>query len=147
MAMNTAHHRMSDYQRIKITRPPEMYWQQRKHRLSPAMAARRHDASRQWLKEQLGLGDTENMVVVTHHAPHPRSIPLEFEGHPRSPCYASDLEALMGKASTWIHGHIHASLDYQVRGTRIVTNPRGYRRRGGGTQNSEFRVDFCVDVG
>ena len=50
MAMNTAHHRMSDYQRIKITRPPEMYWQQRKHRLSPAMAARRHDASRQWLK-------------------------------------------------------------------------------------------------
>ena len=35
------------------------------------------------------------MVVVTHHAPHPRSIPLEFEGHPRSPCYASDLEALI----------------------------------------------------
>lgn len=92
------------------------------------MAARRHDASRQWLKEQLGLGDTENTVVVTHHAPHPRSIPLEFEGHPLSPCYSRDLGALMGKASTWIHGHIHNSLDYQVRGTRIVTNPRGYRR-------------------
>jgi len=147
IAMNTARHRMSDYQRIKITRPPEMYWQERKHRLVPAMAGRRHDSSRLWLEEQLGLGDPENTVVVTHHAPHPRSIPQEFEGHPLSPCYASDLEALMGKAGTWIHGHIHESLDYQVWGTRIVTNPRGYRLRGGGMQNPEFRADFCVDVG
>ncbi len=53
----------------------------------------------------------------------------------------------MGKAGTWIHGHIHESLDYQVWGTRIVTNPRGYRLRGGGMQNPEFRADFCVDVG
>ncbi|WP_162262257.1 metallophosphoesterase [Acidovorax sp. Root219] len=147
IAMNTARHRMSDYQRIKITRPPEMYWQERKHRLVPATAGRRHDSSRLWLEEQLGLGDPENTVVVTHHAPHPRSIPQEFEGHPLSPCYASDLEALMGKAGTWIHGHIHESLDYQVWGTRIVTNPRGYRLRGGGMQNPEFRADFCVDVG
>ena len=147
MAMNTARHRMSDYPRIKITRPPEMYWHERKHRLVPAMAGRRHDASRQWLQEQLGLGDAKNTVVVTHHAPHPRSIPEEFEGHPLSPCYASNLEALMGTAGTWIHGHIHDSVDYQVRGTRIVTNPRGYKLVGGGMQNPEFRVDFCVDVG
>ncbi|MFN9475427.1 metallophosphoesterase [Acidovorax sp.] len=145
MAMNTARHRMSDYQRIKITRPLEMYWQH-KHRLIPAMAGRRHEASRQWLDEQLGMGDPENTVVVTHHAPHAQSIPEEFQGHPLSPCYASDLDALMGKAGTWIHGHIHESLDYQVRGTRIVTNPRGYRLRGGGMQNPEFRADFCVDA-
>lgn len=146
LAMNTARQRMSDYQRIKITRPQETYRQERKHRLVPAMAGRRHAASRQWLEEQLGLGDPENTVVVTHHAPHARSIPDEFEGHPLSPCYASDLEVLMGKASTWIHGHIHDSLDYEVRGTRIVTNPRGYKLVGGDMQNPEFRVDFCVDV-
>jgi Icc-related predicted phosphoesterase len=92
------------------------------------------------------MGDPENTVVVTHHAPHAQSIPEEFQGHPLSPCYASDLDALMGKAGTWIHGHIHESLDYQVRGTRIVTNPRGYRLRGGGMQNPEFRADFCVDA-
>jgi predicted phosphodiesterase len=145
-AMNTARYRMSDYHRIHITRPPEMYWQERKNHLFPAMTGRRHDASRQWLEEQLGLGDPENTVVVTHHAPHARSIPKEFEGHPLSPCYASDLEALMGKAGTWIHGHIHDSLDYEVWGTRIVTNPRGYKLARGGMQNPEFRVDFCVDV-
>jgi len=120
-AMNTARQRMNDYKRIKISPLPEMYWQ-RKHRLFPAMAARRHQESRQWLEEQLGQGDPQNTVVVTHHAPHPRSIPEDFAGHTLSPCYASDLEALMGRSSTWIHGHIHDSVDYQVSG---VLQPQG----------------------
>ena len=29
-----------------------------------------------------------------------------------------------------------------MRGTRIVTNPRGYKLVGGGMQNPEFRVDL-----
>jgi len=120
-AMNTARQRMNDYKRIKISPLPEMYWQ-RKHRLFPAMAARRHEASRQWLEEQLAQGEPERTVVVTHHAPHPRSIPEDFAGHTLSPCYASDLEALMGRSSTWIHGHIHDSVDYQVSG---VLQPQG----------------------
>jgi predicted phosphodiesterase len=144
-AMSAARQRMNDYKRIKISPQPEMYWQ-RKHRLFPAMAARRHQESRQWLEELLGQGDPQNTVVVTHHAPHLRSIPEDFAGHPLSPCYASDLDALMGRASTWIHGHIHDSVDYRVRGTRIVSNPRGYKLRGGDMQNLEFRVDFSMDV-
>lgn len=145
MAMDTARHRMSDYKRIGVTLPPETHCQHQQ-RLAPAVAGRRHVANRRWLEEQLRLGDPENTVVVTHHAPHAQSIPAKFAEHPLSPCYASDLEALMGKAGTWIHGHIHESLDYQVRGTRIVTNPRGYGRLGGRMRNAQFRVDFCVDV-
>lgn len=145
-AMSTARQRMNDYKRIKISPQPEMYWQ-RKHRLFPAMAARRHQESRLWLEEQLSQCDPQNTVVVTHHAPHLRSIPEDFAGHPLSPCYASDLDALMGRASTWIHGHIHDSVDYRVRGTRIVSNPRGYKLGGGGMENLEFRGDFSLDVG
>ena len=26
----------------------------------------------------------------------------------------------------WVHGHMHNSLDYVERGTRVVCNPRGY---------------------
>lgn len=52
----------------------------------------------------------------------------------------------MGRASTWIHGHIHDSVDYQVRGTRVASNPRGYKLGGGGMENLEFREDFRVDV-
>ncbi len=64
-----------------------------------------------------------------------------------APGYASDLDALMGRASTWIHGHIHDSVDYRVRGTRIVSNPRGYKLGGGGMENLEFRTDFFVKMG
>jgi predicted phosphodiesterase len=144
-AMSTARQHMNDYKRIKISPQPELYWQ-RKHRLFPAMAARRHQVSRQWLEGQLSHGDPRNTVVVTHHAPHPQSIPDDYTGHPLSPCYVSDLEALMGRASTWIHGHIHDSVNYLVRGTRVVSNPRGYKLRRGGMENTEFKEDFSVDV-
>ena len=32
----------------------------------------------------------------------------------------------MGRAALWIHGHTHTAFDYDVRGTRVVCNPRGY---------------------
>jgi hypothetical protein len=85
-AMSTARQRMNDYKRIKISPPPELYWQ-RKHRLFPAMAARRHHESRQWLEEQLSPGDPQNTVVVTHHAPLPKSIPEETSR--RTHCHLS----------------------------------------------------------
>jgi hypothetical protein len=43
-----------------------------------------------------------------------------------SPVFVSDLEALLGPARLWIHGHTHDSFDYRVADTRIACNPRGY---------------------
>jgi len=145
-AMIAARQGMNDYTRIKIDSPRELYWQ-RKHRLFPAMAARRHADSKRWLEEQLSQGEPQRTVVVTHHAPHPQSIPPEFAGHKLSPCYASDLEDLMGRARLWIHGHIHESVDYDLSGTRVVSNPRGYKlKNNGGMQNQAFHADFKIDV-
>ncbi len=145
-AMSAARQGMNDYQRIKISPHREMYWQ-RRHRLFPALVARRHEVSRNWLEEQLSQGSPQRTVVVTHHAPHPKSIPPEHMGHGLSPSYASDLEPLMGKARMWIHGHIHESADYEVRGTRILSNPRGYVvTKKGEMQNPVFRTDFHVSI-
>lgn len=52
----------------------------------------------------------------------------------------------MGRASTWIHMHIHDCVDYQVRGTRVVSNPRGYKLGGGGMENLGFREDFSMTL-
>lgn len=53
----------------------------------------------------------------------------------------------MGKAELWIHGHIHESVDYEVNGTRLVSNPRGYKHKNnGGMQNQAFQGDFKIDV-
>ena len=66
-------------------------------------------------------------MVVTHHAPSPRSIAPRFSGDTLNPAFASDLTDLMGSGvQLWVHGHMHQSHDYIERGTRVICNPRGY---------------------
>jgi hypothetical protein len=76
-----------------------------------------------------------------------RSVPEGLRQDPLTPAYASDLEPLFGKADLWCHGHIHASVDYTVGGTRVVSNPRGYpdegRLEGGG---AEFDAGFVIEI-
>lgn len=139
--MDRAARGMNDYR--KITKDHEEPWMDdgppgrtrkpRQSPLEPVDTAHEHELSVTWLREQLDDGSPSipptpftRTVVVTHHAPHARSVPPEHEGHELSPSYASDLTSLMGKPDLWIHGHIHIAVDYLVNGTRVVCNPRGY---------------------
>jgi len=65
-------------------------------------------------------------VVVTHHAPSMRSIHEMHADNPWSDCYATDIESVMTGADVWIHGHTHNNFEYQIDGTHIICNPRGY---------------------
>ena len=146
IAMRVAKSSMNDYHYIKISRTPEFYWVHSKH-LIPALTERRHRGSVEWLEEKLGKGgEPAKTVVVTHHAPHPNSIPARFATDLLSTSYASDLTRLMGKAGLWIHGHMHASSDYVVNGTRILCNPMGYPHRNGGMENAGFNPGLVVEV-
>ena len=99
-------------------------------RLHPNDTIRRHEQSRAWLTSSLATPFEGKTVVVTHHAPSPRSIEPKFSSDPMSPAYASDLESLMGPSvQLWVHGHMHVGFDYDVNGTRILCNPRGYSPR------------------
>jgi hypothetical protein len=82
-------------------------------------------------------------VVVTHHAPHPRSISDRFKFHPLNPAFASDLSWLIERYAPdiWIHGHTHSSFDYFVGPTRIVCNPHG-----GAYQNPQFKWRKVIEV-
>jgi Icc-related predicted phosphoesterase len=86
-------------------------------------------------------------VVVTHHAPSRSSIHPRFAGSLLNACFVSDLEALADgdKVRLWVHGHTHDSFDYQLNGTRVVCNPRGYARDGV-NENARFDPDFCVEI-
>ena len=86
-------------------------------------------------------------VVVTHHAPSPKSIHARFAGSPLNACFVSDAEHLPGaeRVSWWIHGHTHDSFDYDLHGTRVVCNPRGYAKAGV-NENPRFDPDLCIDV-
>lgn len=93
---------------------------------STAAALRMHEASRDWLAARLEESFDGPTVVVTHHSPHPNSVHPRFAGSPLNAAFVSDLSPLMGKAKLWIHGHVHDSFDYELAGTRVIANPRGY---------------------
>lgn len=136
---------MNDYKWIRITVTPELYSLHSK-KLVPELAIRRHQDSVEWLEQELNKGEPDKTVVVTHHAPHPRSIPEDLATDPVSAAYASDLSRLMGRATLWIHGHIHSSSDYVVDNTRVVCNPRGYGHWSGSFENTQFNSALVIEV-
>lgn len=144
-AFAEARARMNDYRQIKISRSAELYWVKSKH-LIPDLTSRRHRSSLEWLDSQLDGADPQNTVIISHHAPHLNSIPPEYKEDILSCCYASDLSSYMGKAKFWIHGHVHDSVDYELHGTRVISNPRGYKLRSGKNQNLSFEKRYLVDV-
>ena len=92
-----------------------------------------HQKQRKWLDETLAQSFGGRTVVVTHHAPSAQSVKVIWRCHEenyRAAAYASDLRDMMGAhVDLWIHGHVHASLEYVERGTRVVCNGRGDGRR------------------
>lgn len=87
------------------------------------------------------------LLLLSDHGPSARSIVPEYEGNDLNPCFVSDLPiTFFERPALWIHGHVHSSVDYRNGGTRVVTNPRGYRRRSGAFGNGAFRHDLVIEV-
>jgi Icc-related predicted phosphoesterase len=84
--------------------------------------------------------ETENCIVVTHHAPSFLSVPEQYKTDDElNGAYYSNLDnfILNSKIKYWFHGHMHTSCNYRIGGTKIVCNPKGY-----GDQNSEFNNEL-----
>jgi predicted phosphohydrolase len=134
-AMQAARQRMTDFSII----------QNHGQRFTPEDAIRLHTTSRDWLAAMLTESFDGRTVVVTHHAPSSQSV------HPRhardllTPAFASNLENLMEgeRAALWVHGHMHDTFDYEIYGTRVVCNPRGYAPNA---LNADFRADLVVEI-
>lgn len=108
----------------------------------------RHWIDRAWLLRQLTAPFDGATVVVTHHAPCAQSVASLYESDWLSPAFVSDLPAdeFFAGADLWIHGHTHVAMDYVRKKTRVVSNPRGYRQRGGSFENSTFNPALVIDV-
>lgn len=104
---------------------------------SPAHSIELHEKSLAWLKAKLDEPFDGKTVVVTHHLPSKQSVVERFKDSLLSACFASELGYLFGKMDLWVHGHTHDNLDYEVNGTRVICNPRGYV-----TYNCQENFDF-----
>ncbi|AWN42579.1 metallophosphoesterase [Methylobacterium durans] len=78
-----------------------------------------------------GVGAGDRAVVLTHHAPSPRSLAPDWSGWLCDEWLAasqvSDLEAVLdawGAPALWVHGRVPAAVDLRLRKTRVVANPR-----------------------
>jgi len=136
-AMRTAAQGLNDHRRITWSKRP---WA----RFRPAEALLLHSRSRKFLQAALHAEHAGPTVVITHHAPHPRSLHPRYEKDLLSAAYVSDLEDLIVAAAPalWVHGHVHTSFDYAVGRTRVLCNPHGY-----GGENPDFDPGLVVEVG
>ena len=116
-----------------------------KGKLLPSSTIIMHDETLNYLARELPKlkGPT---VVVTHHAPHPKSLSGDYVDDELSAAYQSDLTDFITehKPDVWCHGHIHHTNDYNVAGVRILSNPRGYAKYN---ENPDFNPEFEVTVG
>ena len=134
-AMQTARQQMMDFSII----------QNHDQRFTPEDAIKLHEASRDWLAIMLADVFDGKTVVVTHHAPSSRSVHPRYTSNLLTPAFASNLDNLMNgsRAELWIHGHMHESFDYEIYGTRVICNPRGYSPEA---LNPDFRPDRIVEI-
>lgn len=111
---------VNDYRRIEFGTEAR--------RLTPEDTRAVHLASRRWLTERLAEPHPGPTVVVTHHAPVIRGRPSSRILRAVAGAFVSDLSDLMGseRVALWIYGHTHRAADLEVRGTRVLSNPRGY---------------------
>jgi len=114
-------------------------------RFTPEDAIYLHTASRDWLAAMLAEPFDGKTVVVTHHAPSSQSVHPRYASDLLTPAFASNLENLTegDRAALWIHGHMHESYDYEIYGSRVVCNPRGYSPDA---LNPDFMPDLVVEV-
>jgi predicted phosphodiesterase len=116
--------------------------------LTPADTIALHEHARAWLEAELAKPFDGKTIVVTHHAPHRRSLAERYAQDPVSAGFVNHLPSLVGAPVTlWVHGHTHTAFDYMENGTRVVCNPRGYiDRRTRKLENAAFAWDKVVEV-
>lgn len=92
----------------------------------PADARDEHLLQRQQIESTLSVPFVGKSVLVTHHAPHRRSVHPQYAADITSTAFASHLAHIVELADLCIHGHVHSNFDYTVGKTRVVANPLGY---------------------
>ncbi len=140
-AVDAATRFMRDFQRIRVDEESDTLF-------TPDACATQFARHAQWLQARLAQPHEGATVVITHHAPSPRSIHPRFAGSPVNLCFVSEAEHLLDgdRVQLWIHGHTHDSFDYQLAGTRVVCNPRGYAKDGR-VENASFDPGLVLRVG
>ncbi|MFC1782261.1 metallophosphoesterase [Planctomycetota bacterium] len=136
IAGDAARQKMTDYKKIRVS--PQY------RKIKPIDTVGIHYKSLNWLGENLIKTHDAKVVVITHHAPSPRSFSEKHQEDILGAAYVSHLDDFVEKsgAALWIHGHLHVQRDYMIGNTRVLCNSRGYPDE----YNNEFIADYEVEI-
>lgn len=147
-AVRNAAKQMNDYRLIKVGEGRS------KDNFQPKDSINAHKVARKWLQDTLAIDhDDGDTIVMSHHAPHPKSLSHGQVTGDLDCCYASDLSPIMegpNAPTLWLHGHLHSNKDYVVGRTRVLCNPRGYPltfRPNSPRENPAFIEDLVIEIG
>lgn len=89
----------------------------------------------------------DKIYVVTHQSPSILSEDPRYRDSPISSAFSSALEELVYDigADIWHHGHIHMFSDYELFGTRMLCNAKGYETPSG-IERTFFKDKLVIEV-
>lgn len=90
-----------------------------------------HKEAVKFLEEELPKEHDGPTIVVTHHLPSFQSVHPMFHRagvNALNPGFYSSLDYLLVEhdIAYWFHGHTHATVEYEIAGTKVRMNPLGY---------------------
>lgn len=112
-----------------------------KKRFHPRDALERHEESAAWLEKELNSSSETPKVVVTHHGPSVACQNPKIRLNTMAAAFVSERDDIVEKADAWIYGHTHACLDAHIRGTRVVSNQKGYPH-----EKTSFENGFFIEL-
>lgn len=101
-------------------------------KLTPDYLEELHFHQRKKLVDAMRMHRQDNLVVMTHHMPHPNAMELQYIGGGLSASFCSNLDEEIRQyhPDFWIFGHTHGGteLDIETEGgiTSVRQNQRGY---------------------
>lgn len=97
-------------------------------RITPDQFIYLHQRTRDYIKHVTSTPFDGKTVVITHHAPHPRSVNRKYleAGNANYAFYSDCSEMFEKDIVLWVHGHMHDYVQYEELGTTVICNPYGY---------------------
>mmetsp|Transcript_19896 Transcript_19896/g.27798 ORF Transcript_19896/g.27798 Transcript_19896/m.27798 type:complete len:294 (+) Transcript_19896:38-919(+) len=147
---------VNDYKKITILDPPENpntteCAQPQARRITVADTVKWHMEELSWIKTNIAeaVKNNQKVVVITHHAPLTKGVnPPEYEadnGHSIiNQAFVNNLRSMMGEPILcWCFGHTHYSCDFNVNGTRIISNQFGYQTSN---EKTGWKADLVINI-
>lgn len=82
-----------------------------------------------YIKQSYNYRADKKVVVVTHFLPARECIAPQWRGSDLlNDYFANDLGSMIAdmENTTWLFGHTHDAMDFEIGNTRLVCNPHGY---------------------